>query len=87
LRNASPTAGYPCWGSPAQALSPYRSGISHGLAGILGRWPPYLRLAGLWRQRARDRALLAQFDDRMLPDIGLTHADVVREINRQFWRE
>jgi len=46
-----------------------------------------VRLIRLWRQRARDRALLARFDGRMLRDIGLTPADVMREINRPFWRE
>jgi len=45
-----------------------------------------VRLVRRWRQRARDRALLARFDDRMLRDIGQTPADVMREINRSFWR-
>jgi uncharacterized protein YjiS (DUF1127 family) len=40
-----------------------------------------------WRQRARDRTALARLDSRMLRDIGLTPSDVMREINRPFWRE
>jgi uncharacterized protein YjiS (DUF1127 family) len=39
-----------------------------------------------WRRRSRDRNQLASFDDRMLRDIGLTRADVCREINKPFWR-
>lgn len=39
----------------------------------------------LWRQRARGRAALAALDDHMLNDIGLSRADVTREINKPFW--
>jgi uncharacterized protein YjiS (DUF1127 family) len=46
-----------------------------------------LRLVRQWRQRARDRTALARLDSRMLRDIGLTPGDVMREINRPFWRE
>ena len=40
-----------------------------------------------WRRRSRDRAELARFDERMLSDIGITRADVWREINKPFWRK
>ena len=40
-----------------------------------------------WRQRARDRSQLAQLDDRMLRDIGLTRADAEFLSNKPFWRE
>jgi uncharacterized protein YjiS (DUF1127 family) len=39
----------------------------------------------LWRQRARDRRLAAQFSDRDLWDIGLTRGDIHRELCRPFW--
>ena len=35
----------------------------------------------------RDRARLAELDDRMLKDIGLTRADAEFLINKPFWRE
>ena len=40
-----------------------------------------------WRRRSRERAQFATLDDRMLRDIGVTHAE--REIlaNKPFWRE
>ena len=43
------------------------------------------RLFG-WREQARSRAMLAELDDRLLADIGLSRADVARECDRPFWR-
>jgi uncharacterized protein YjiS (DUF1127 family) len=40
-----------------------------------------------WRRRSRERAQLAALDDRMLRDIGLTHADREFLANKPFWRE
>jgi uncharacterized protein YjiS (DUF1127 family) len=39
-----------------------------------------------WRWRLRERAQLARLDDRMLQDIGLTHADREFLVNKPFWR-
>lgn len=40
-----------------------------------------------WRRRSRERAQLAALDDRMLRDIGLSHADREFLANKPFWRE
>ena len=40
-----------------------------------------------WRRRSRERAQLAELDDRMLRDIGLTHADREFLANKPFWKE
>ena len=40
-----------------------------------------------WRRRSRERAQLAELDDRMLKDIGLTRSDAEFLINKPFWRE
>ncbi|WP_232823809.1 MULTISPECIES: DUF1127 domain-containing protein [Salinicola] len=40
---------------------------------------------GPW-QRWRTRQQLAQLDERQLKDIGLTRAQVDREIHQAFWR-
>jgi uncharacterized protein YjiS (DUF1127 family) len=40
-----------------------------------------------WRRRSRDRARLAELNDRMLKDIGLTRTDAEFLINKPFWRE
>lgn len=40
-----------------------------------------------WRRRSRERAQLTMLDDRMLRDIGLTHADREFLANKPFWKE
>jgi uncharacterized protein YjiS (DUF1127 family) len=52
--------------------------------GIAGRVLATLRE---WRRRAHDRAELARLDERMLRDIGLTHADAEFLSSKPFWRE
>jgi uncharacterized protein YjiS (DUF1127 family) len=53
-----------------------------------GRWAGVRDLFGwiaaLWRTR-RDRQQLATLSDAMLADIGLTRADVEREVLRPIW--
>jgi uncharacterized protein YjiS (DUF1127 family) len=41
---------------------------------------------GEWRQRSRERAQLALLDERMLRDIGVSRGEVLREVNKPFWR-
>ena len=41
----------------------------------------------LWVQRARERAELAQCDERDLLDMGVTRATALAEIRKPFWRE
>lgn len=43
------------------------------------------RIAG-WSERARQRATLAELDDRMLHDIGTTRSDAKFEVEKPFWR-
>jgi uncharacterized protein YjiS (DUF1127 family) len=67
----------------------------HALVGQpRARGGPLIRAAGRmlttlreWRRRVHDRARLAELDERMLKDIGLTHADAEFLINKPFWRE
>ena len=40
-----------------------------------------------WQERARQRRRLSDLDDRMLKDIGLTRADVSREVGKPFWMQ
>lgn len=49
--------------------------------------PAYRIVAALslWRERARQRAELAQLDEISRRDIGVTEADVWREIRKAPW--
>jgi uncharacterized protein YjiS (DUF1127 family) len=38
-----------------------------------------------WDQLAQQRRQLREMDDRMLKDIGLSHADVERIAGKRFW--
>lgn len=40
-----------------------------------------------WGRRIRARHELARLDDRMLQDIGMTHAEREFLANKPFWRE
>jgi uncharacterized protein YjiS (DUF1127 family) len=40
----------------------------------------------LWRKRAHDRRVLASLRARDLQDIGVTRAEILREMNRSFFR-
>ena len=39
-----------------------------------------------WHRRISDRNALRTMDDRLLKDIGLSHADVEHEAAKPFWR-
>ena len=45
-----------------------------------------MRLCAEWLERTRQRHQLAQFDERMLRDIGIRRSDVVAETTKPFWR-
>ena len=45
-----------------------------------------LSLVFLWQDRMRQRHQLAEMDDYMLRDIGLSRADAERESRKHFWR-
>lgn len=45
-----------------------------------------LDLVESWLARRRQRLDLAELDDRLLQDIGLTRADVARETAKPFWQ-
>lgn len=55
----------------------------HGLGVWLARGLDRLHT---WHARMRTRRELAQLDDHMLDDIGLTRDMVEREYNKPFWR-
>jgi len=45
-----------------------------------------VRVLSVWQARSTHRRVLAELDDHLLRDIGLTRADVQRELAKPFWR-
>ena len=45
-----------------------------------------IRTVRRWIDRSRQRRALANFDSRMLHDIGITHAQAEQECAKPFWR-
>jgi uncharacterized protein YjiS (DUF1127 family) len=45
-----------------------------------------LRFLVVWQRRVADRETLAAMDESRLRDLGLTSAEVRREIAKPFWR-
>jgi uncharacterized protein YjiS (DUF1127 family) len=40
----------------------------------------------VWQERADERARLSEMPEPMLRDLGLSRADLAREIEKPFWR-
>jgi uncharacterized protein YjiS (DUF1127 family) len=53
-----------------------------GRALLVSAGPPL----AVWRQRARERRMLAYLTERDFKDMRMTPQDVRREINKPFWR-
>jgi uncharacterized protein YjiS (DUF1127 family) len=67
--------------------TPARPGQRSGVLALGDAWDHTVATLRQWRRRARERGELAQLDDRMLKDIGLTRADAEFLSNKPFWRE
>lgn len=46
-----------------------------------------IELLLFWSERAAQRHRLAQLDDRLLRDIGVSRADAYRESSKWFWQD
>ena len=71
---------YPALTNSQISTLPARATRRH--AGLLAR---ILATVRLWRQRSRERAMLAELNARELADFGANTADVWRELNAPFW--
>jgi uncharacterized protein YjiS (DUF1127 family) len=69
-----------------RGLSGIPSGRTTGRPSLAGRLLTILELVETWLTRRRQRLDLAELDDRLLADIGLTRADVARETAKPFWQ-
>jgi uncharacterized protein YjiS (DUF1127 family) len=59
------------------------TGSAQSAATVLRR---VVRTAIVWKQRARERALLLSLGERALRDIGLSRYDALHEGRKPFWR-
>jgi uncharacterized protein YjiS (DUF1127 family) len=57
----------------------YRRGLAY-----VGR--AAVRTVLVWMERSQQRRALAELDDRLLRDIGLTREDALQECANPFWR-
>ena len=67
---------------------------SRRFAGAPGQWrleagrfaAGILATTMVWLERGRSRRSLAQLDERMLKDLGLSRWDIQQEVEKPFWR-
>lgn len=44
-----------------------------------------LQTITIWQERAEQRHALAELNDHMLKDIGVSHSDAYKEVRKPFW--
>ena len=70
------------YSTPTPALTGSVSQVAGGLRPIRSTW---LGRLGLGLRRRRQRQALAQLDERLLADLGLTRTQVAKETAKPFW--
>jgi len=68
------------------ASESWKSWITAGVSLLLSDLARIVEILAHWQRRSTQRARLRDFDDRLLRDSGLSRAEVLREINKPFWR-
>jgi uncharacterized protein YjiS (DUF1127 family) len=61
----------------------HESMINHHRRGLLSQLSETFHV---WRQRSRERSLLAELTERDLHDVGLSWSEVAYEAEKPFWR-
>jgi uncharacterized protein YjiS (DUF1127 family) len=61
----------------------HESMTNHHGSGILAQLSETFHV---WRERRRQRVELSHWSDRDLHDVGISWSDVVREVEKPFWR-
>lgn len=72
--------------SPCATQADRSARSTNGRAAPFAAMRHVLRVLSAWQRRFVDRRTLAELDDHMLRDIGLTRADLEMELLRPFWR-
>ena len=71
------------FGPHAGGRRPHAASLAKSLVEALAR---LFELVLIWQERDKQRRALAELDARMLGDLGLSRADVEREVRKPFWR-
>lgn len=72
---------------PNSVCLPRPSTQGHGRSGPVARFFTMLLTKLVdWQERAEQRHHLAGMDERMRKDIGISHADALREADKPFWK-
>jgi uncharacterized protein YjiS (DUF1127 family) len=71
-------------GHGAQRATPTAPSAAATLLSAIRRMP---HMVWVWIMRIESRRTMSMLSDHMLRDIGLTRADVERELLKPFWRE
>jgi len=53
---------------------------------VAGVWHQITETVDLWLRRYQARRELTHWSERDLHDVGLTWSDIVREVEKPFWR-
>jgi len=67
-------------------LRSWKSWITAGVRLLVSDLTRIVEILTLWQRRSTMRSRLQQFDERLLRDSGLTRAQVLREMQKPFWR-
>lgn len=74
---------FPSWSGPVGRLvAPVRTALAVAGTALVAVADVVLG----WQRRAMERETLSTMEDRMLRDIGLTHAEAMREMEKPFWK-
>ena len=63
------------------------TGTQHSVGQATGFLASLIEAPFIWLERAHDRRRLAELDDHMLRDIGISRADADQVASRPFWQE
>ena len=70
----------------SESWKSWKSWISAGLSLLLSDLARIVEIFATWQRRSTQRTALRNFDDRLLRDSGLSRVELLREINKPFWR-
>ncbi|MBT4933980.1 MAG: DUF1127 domain-containing protein [Rhodospirillaceae bacterium] len=68
-------------------LKSWKSWISEGVSLLVSDMARIVKILAQWQDRETMRARLAEFDDHLLSDLGITRAQATMETGKPFWQD